>query len=157
MAASKAFQTLGSSEGEPFNFVFVSGVGATLEPGRWTALYGRVKGETEAALAGLRKANPLFRALSVRPAMVDPTTHDAVKPYLPNHATATKLLAVFGPPTKMLLPSFHSPTQDLGRVFTELAMGRHADQLAGTKGVQMVGDFPILSNIAFRSLAALGK
>lgn len=160
MAASKAFQTLASEE-QPFNFVYVSGEGATLEPGRWTQLYGRVNGETEAALAGMRKANPLLRALSVRPALVDPGTHDAIHPYLPgltNHPAAMRaVVTLLGPPMKMLIPGLHSPTQDIGRVYTQLAMGRHADQLAVTKDVQMVGDFPILPNTAIRSLAALGK
>ena len=89
-----------ASEEQPFNFVYVSGEGATLEPGRWTQLYGRVNGETEAALAGMRKANPLLRALSVRPALVDPGTHDAIHPYLPgltNHRGHARGAHAFGP------------------------------------------------------------
>ncbi len=156
MAASKAFQTL-ASEDEPFNFVFVSGNGATLEPGRFAQIFARVKGETELALAALRKANPLFHALSVRPAVIDPAAHDAIKPYIPNQAFVIQAArAVMGPFVKIGLPKLYSPTEELGRVLTELAMGKHTNQFTAND-IRKVGEFPILENSALRRLAALNK
>ena len=54
--------------------MYVSGLGATLEPRWYTQLFARVKGETEAALAA--QSHQRFHALSVRPGAVDPATHD---------------------------------------------------------------------------------
>lgn len=137
--------------------MYVSGLGATLEPRWYTQLFARVKGETEAALAGMTRGG--FHALSVRPGAVDPATHDAVQPYVPTRSPVLRAMsAVLSPATRMLAPGIHSPTEELGRVFTQLAMGRHADQLAGMKkDVQWVGNFPILENPAIRRLAALSE
>ena len=139
--------------------MYVSGTGATLEP-RWhSAIFARVKGETEAALAGMRGANPLFRALSARPCAVDAAAHDAVQPYLPARPLPLRAgLAVLGTAVRTLAPGLHSPTEELGRVLTGLAMGRHdKDLLAGMKDVQWVGKFPIIENPAIRRLGALSK
>lgn len=137
--------------------MYVSGLGATLEPRWYTQLFARVKGETEAALAA--QSHQRFHALSVRPGAVDPATHDAVQPYVPTRSPVLRAMsAVLSPATKMLAPGIHSPTEELGRVFTQLAMGRHADQLAGMKkDVQWVGNFPILENPAIRRLGALSE
>lgn len=157
VAAAQAFQGLASSDsgGEPFNFVYVSGGGATTNPGRFTPLYARVKGETELALAELRKANPLqLHALSTRPAAVDPADHAALKPYAPTPPFPIgPARTVLGPFFKRCWPSFHSPTEELGRVLTELAMGKHTDQLTAGKDIEKLGEFPILENAALRRLA----
>jgi hypothetical protein len=47
--------------------------------------------------------------------------------------------------------------EQLGRFLTEMAMGRYEDRLVGGKGVQMVGEMPILENTAFRRLAGLSS
>ncbi|OTB03888.1 hypothetical protein M426DRAFT_59612 [Hypoxylon sp. CI-4A] len=156
LAAAEAFQTLGSEQ-QPFNFVYVSGEGATTEPGRFSAIFARTKGETEVALANMRKANPSFHSSSVRPAGVDATSHDAVKPYLPTQPLAIRAMGkVLMPVIRYGVPSFHSPTQDLGRFLTEMAMGRYKDQFQA-KDIQMVGAFPILANTAFRRLSGLDR
>ncbi|KAI1474886.1 putative nucleoside-diphosphate-sugar epimerase [Daldinia eschscholtzii] len=156
LAASKAFETLGSDE-KPFNFVYVSGMGATTQPGRFSAIFARVKGETELALAEMRKTRPSFHASSVRPGYVDASSHDAIKPYIPAKLPLLKAAEVFmGIPIKYAMKSYWSPTQDLGRFLTEMAMGRYKDQLKA-KDIQMEGDFPILENSAFRRLSGLSR
>ncbi|KAI1383815.1 putative nucleoside-diphosphate-sugar epimerase [Hypoxylon trugodes] len=151
LEASKAFQTLGSEQ-EPFNFVYVSGEGATTKPTRFSALFAQVKGQTELALADMRRQNPIFHASSVRPSFVDASNHDAIKPYLPNQVWQIKAtIAVLGPVIKCGFPGYWSPTQDLGRFLTEVAMGRYKDQFKA-KDIEMVGEFPIIANTAFRRL-----
>ncbi|KAI1643100.1 putative nucleoside-diphosphate-sugar epimerase [Daldinia loculata] len=154
LAASEAFQKLGSEE-EPFNFVYVSGTGATTQPGRFSAIFARVKGETELALAEMRRANPSFHASSIRPAFIDAASHDAIKPYIPVKTPLYKAAyALLGPPMRYGARSYWSPTQDLGRFLTEMAMGRYKDQFKA-KDIQMEGEFPILENSAFRRLSGL--
>ncbi|KAK8010222.1 hypothetical protein PG990_009187 [Apiospora arundinis] len=156
--AAKAFQDLAPEE-EPFHFVYVSGAGATTAPGRFTSLFGQVKGETELALAAMMRnhSQQRFRALSMRPAGVDGTGHAAIQPYLPTPPLALRMMRpVLLPAIRGLAPAFHSPTEPLGRFLTELAMGRHGEQLrAEGKGLQMVGEFPILENSVFRRIAKL--
>lgn len=76
---------------KPFHFVYVSGEGANDHPGRFTPLFGRVKGEAERALGEFAAqaqaqqqppADKSFHALAVRPAFVDPSAHAAIQPYL---------------------------------------------------------------------------
>ncbi|KAH8203731.1 hypothetical protein TruAng_002144 [Truncatella angustata] len=155
LEAAKAFKDLASEE-QPFNFVYVSGSGATTEPGRFSAIFARVKGETELALAELRRQYPNLHASSVRPAYVDASAHAAIQSYLPNKALALRLLEpLLGPPVRLGFKSFHSPTEPIGRVMTEIALGRHQDQFVAGKGVQMVGRFPIIENTVLRRLAGL--
>ncbi|KAI0467712.1 putative nucleoside-diphosphate-sugar epimerase [Xylaria cf. heliscus] len=154
LAASRAFQGL-ANENEPFNFVYVSGNGATLEPGRFTPIFGRVKGETEAALAALRKQNPLMQASSVRPAAVDGTAHEAIKKYIPTAPLAYRMIApVLLMPIRVGMPGMHSPTSELGRFLTEMAMGKHPIT-SPARDIAMIGQFPILENSAFRRLVGL--
>ncbi|KAF3024804.1 hypothetical protein E8E14_009092 [Neopestalotiopsis sp. 37M] len=156
LEAAKAFGTLGS-EAEPFNFVFVSGNGATTEPGRLTPIFGRVKGQTEVALAELRKANPALHALSARPAYVDGHGHAAIQPYLPLRPLSLRLLdPILGPPIRWGVKGFHSPTEPLGRVLAELAIGKHQDQFVPAgKELQMIGQFPIMENSVLRRLVGI--
>ncbi|XXG95233.1 hypothetical protein Hte_001493 [Hypoxylon texense] len=157
LAASKAFQTL-ASEQEPFNFVYVSGGGATTEPGRFSPIFARTKGETELALAEMRKANPIFHASSIRPAFVDAAKHEAIKPYIPvPNLTNRILLPVLGPGIRCGLQWAWSPTEELGRFTAEMAMGRYKNQFTQSKDIQMIGEFPILENSAFRRLAGLDR
>ncbi|KAL1848957.1 hypothetical protein Daus18300_013415 [Diaporthe australafricana] len=156
LRAAEAFQTLGS-DAQPFNFVYVSGEGTTHSPGRFTPIFGRVKGETEKALAEMRRANPSFHASSVRPAFVDAAAHDAIKPYVPAQGMARDaMLAVLGPPIRILAKGSWSPTLPLGRFMTEMAMGRwEAEMRAGGPAIERLGEFPVLGNSAFRRLAGL--
>ncbi|KAI0399360.1 putative nucleoside-diphosphate-sugar epimerase [Xylaria palmicola] len=151
LAASQAFKDL-APKNEPFNFVYVSGSGATTTPGRFSPIYARVKGETEIALAELRRVNPLLYASSVRPAGVDATAHEAIKSYIPPAPLLYRIMApLFLTPIRVGMPSFHSPTLELGRFLTEMAMGKHPVS-SPTGDIAMIGKFPILENSAFRRL-----
>lgn len=148
---------LGTPE-RPFNFVYVSGEGSTLAPGRFTPIFGRVKGETEKALAEMRSEEPAsFHASSVRPAFVDAAQHDAIAPYVPALGPArTAMLTVLGSPIRAFYKAGWSPTLPLGKFMTEVAMGRWEEQMqAGGPGVEKIGEFPILGNVGFRRLAGL--
>ncbi|KAI0908308.1 hypothetical protein F4823DRAFT_500482 [Ustulina deusta] len=153
LAAGEAFQHL-ARENQPFNFVYVSGRGATTEPGRFSAIFARVKGETEIALAELRKKNPLLHASSVRPAAVDGTAHEAIQQYIPTAPWLYRTIApVMLTPIRVGLPGLHSPTEPLGRFLTEMAMAKHP--VTPAQDISMIGAFPILENSAFRRLVGL--
>ncbi|CAG9941734.1 unnamed protein product [Clonostachys rosea f. rosea IK726] len=155
LKAAEAFQSL-PPKNEPFNFVYVSGAGATTSPGRFSAIFARIKGETELALAEQRKTNPAFHASSIRPAFVDAAAHQAIKPYLPVPTLSIRALqGGLGPIIRNAMPGQWSPTEQLGRFLTEVAMGKHKDALVAGPGVQMVGQFPIVENSVIRKLAGL--
>ncbi|ROW05732.1 hypothetical protein VMCG_05159 [Cytospora schulzeri] len=156
LRAAEAFQTL-SSPSQPFNFVYVSGEGATQAPGRFTPTFGRVKGDTEIALSELRKANPSFHAISIRPGFVDVAQHDAIKGYIPQPGALKNAVdTLLGPPIRRFAKGTWSPTEPAGRFMTEMAMGKWHGQFEG-HGVEKLGDFPIVSNAGFRRLAGLDK
>ncbi|KAL8916961.1 MAG: hypothetical protein Q9172_006027 [Xanthocarpia lactea] len=69
LAAAKAFASLSPT----FNFVYISGDGATRNPSKCTPLFGCVKGEAEVSLLALRSDNPGLRVWNVRPAYIDET------------------------------------------------------------------------------------
>lgn len=154
LRAAEAFQKL-STPAQPFNFVYVSGEGATFTPGRFTPIFGRIKGETEIALSELRKSNPSFHASSIRPAFIDSAQHDAIKGYIPQVSTLKYALdSLVGPPIRAFAKGSWSPTQPLSNFMTEMAMGRWNRQFQGP-GIDRLGDFPIVNNVGFRRLAGL--
>jgi hypothetical protein len=155
LAAARAFETLASPE-QPFNFVYVSGSGANTEPGMFTQLFARVKGEVELALADMCRSNPSFHTISARPMAVDASGHAAIAPYIPTPPPAYRLLIpVLGPPVRTWFKGIHSPTEPLGRVLAELAIGKHEEQSVAGDDVRMIGNFPILENRALRRFAGL--
>ncbi|CAH0041753.1 unnamed protein product [Clonostachys rhizophaga] len=151
--AAKAFATLPPKD-EPFRFVYVSGGGATVEPGRFTQIFGRVKGETELELAELRKNNPLLQTMSMRAGWVDPSAHEAIKPYIPQQFLALRIGgALLGPPIRAFgRDMLWSPTESLGGFLTEMAKGTYDDKYVPGKYLYKLGDFPILENPVLWSL-----
>lgn len=149
LAAAKAFEEIPIKDGRPFNFVYVSGSGATFKPGRLTPIFGRVKGETELALAEMRKANANFRANTVRPGGIDREHHDAIKRYLPESGaiqrTASNVLFTV---LRSTYKDSLSPTKPLGQFLVQMAMGERND-LEGP-GVEKIGDFTVVENSAIR-------
>ncbi|CAG9942256.1 unnamed protein product [Clonostachys rosea f. rosea IK726] len=155
LESAKTFQALPVNN-EPFNFVYVSGNGATTKPTSRSVIFARVKGETELALAEMRKQNPSLHALSVRPAIVDSSAHNAIQPYVPEPSFPIKAARfVLSPIARTWFPSHTSPTEPLGRFLAEAAMGRHREHFKPGPGIEMIGDFPILENSVFRKLAGL--
>lgn len=122
----------------------------------FTPIFGRVKGETEAALLAMHKKKPSFKPYSLRPAIVDakdqPEIHSQVySRSVPFSIKATR--AVLGPVIRVAVPSMVSPTRELGKVLTELAMS-NGEALQGTG---ITGDGRTGNNKAFRRLAGLSK
>jgi hypothetical protein len=144
--------------------VYVSGRGATQAPGRFTPIFGRVKGETEIALAQMRAKNPtVFHASSARPSWVDGGHHAAIQGYAPARTAMLALGdATLGRAIRFGMKSMWSPTKELGVCLTEMAMGRWEDEmLKGGVGVFKVGNgeggFRILENEALRRMQGLDK
>ena len=123
LAAARAFTTLPES-GIPFNFVYVSGEGATTSPGILTPHFGLIKGRAEAALLTLSK-DPQFhnlRPFSLRPAGIDTTFHPEIHDWIPKRKGIEKLVqSVLFPILRYTLGGMMSPSKDLATVLTELA------------------------------------
>lgn len=154
LAAAKSFATL-SSEERPFRFIYVSGEGATQNPGRFSPIFARVKGETEQALADLSASTPSLKADSVRPAYVDASSHEAIRPYIPDpgllyKAGATALSGLI----RAGLSGHHSPTPMLGAFLTELAAGKLDGKLP-TSGAFEIGKSWVVPNVALRKMMGL--
>jgi len=155
VAAAQAFETL-APEGGSFQFVFVSGEGATLEPGMFTPLYARIKGETELALAAVRKASPRLHANTVRPGFVDWVEHDVIKPYVsPRAFVKQTAITLIGPIYRAAFPGSCSPSQPLGKFLAEMAMGKWEEEISGGSGFGKIGEFAIVTNHDFRRLSGL--
>jgi len=151
MAAAKAFATLNSPK--PFKFVYVSGEGATTNPGMLTARFGVIKGRTEAALLALSKdpAYSTFKPYSLRPAGVYPAEHTEIHEYVPATSVFRKWgTGVFGA-IGTVFPKIISPTRDLGRVLTELA----ASDGEPLEGLGIEGEGRTISNAGMRRLAGI--
>jgi hypothetical protein len=159
LAAAQAFQSLPSKAGtkEPFHFVYVSGDGATFTPGRLTPIFGRVKGETELALAEMQKSNPsTLRATTVRPGFVDWTGHEEIKPFLPDLGTFKNVLGgIMSPVMKYAAKSKWSPTEPLGRFLTGMATSMWDGALDGEGVERLPGGFTVVENMGVRRLIGL--
>jgi hypothetical protein len=146
LVAARAFSTLHPTT--PFTFVYVSGEGATQTPSFLTPLYGRVKGQIESALFDFSKQNQLFKVYNVRPGGVDWNKHPEIHPFIPKQDMYKKVLMQ---PMNLLYKSMMTPTREMGKVMTELAMGK-GEPLEG-KDVGMEGT--LVSNVALRRIAGL--
>ncbi|KAF4877958.1 Botcinic acid biosynthesis cluster B protein 16 [Colletotrichum siamense] len=155
LAAAAAFSKIQSTVDKPFRFVYVSSGGATATPGLFTPYYGVVKGEAEVALAKLRTSK--FNVESVRPMGVDPSNHEAIKPYIPDPGfTYHAMSAVLVPIMRSALRRQHTPTEHLGPFLVDLACGKHDKQLgADGDGITTINGSRILDNWAFRRLHGL--
>lgn len=177
LAAAKSFATLRdeansgteatntkAEQKEPFRFVYVSGEGATQNPGPFSALYARVKGETEQELADLSAQMPpgSLEVVSARPAFVDAAQHKAIAAYVPVLGlTRNAMTVVLGPPIRAFWKSFVSPTDALGRFLTDVAAGKVGDdKLEGRGAFRLGGDGSsssswVVENVGFRRVMGL--
>ena len=154
LAAAKAFSGLTDDR---LNFVYVSGEGATYNPGRFTQIFARVKGETELALIDLAKQSPHSKTLKIyntRPGGVDGTSQPDV--WDPIVARRSFLWRCY---MRVLLPAFRvfygnmiSPTPELGKVLTELAMG-DGKPLPSGRGVE--GEGRLVRCVGLRRMGGL--
>jgi hypothetical protein len=90
----------------------------------------------------------MLRVYNVRPGGVDWTKHPAIHPYIPPQEMYKKMLI---PPMNLFYKAMMTPTKEMGKVMTELAMSR-GEPLQGT-GIGMEGR--LVSNIAIRRMAGL--
>jgi len=146
LEAAKSFSTLHPES--PFTFVYVSGEGATQTPGMFTPIFGRVKGQIEAALVEFGKQHPMFRVYNVRPGGVDWTNHPEIHPFIPKQALYKKALFQ---PLNMFYKGMMTPTRPMGKIMTELAMSK-GEPLQG-KDMGMEGR--LVPNAAIRRMAGL--
>ncbi|KAF2840423.1 hypothetical protein M501DRAFT_991424 [Patellaria atrata CBS 101060] len=152
--AAKTFSSLNVPQ--PFNFVYVSGEGATTKPGIFTTLFGRVKGETEAELLNLMKdpSYPCLRPISIRPGGVDPTAQPEVMEHMPER-WRTGWRGNLGPPAhaffRVVYKNMNSPTKELGEVLVNLAAGNGE----AMKGPGIEGEGRTITNKGFRSIAGI--
>lgn len=155
LAGAKAFADLAPAN-EPFRFIYVSGLGATQIPGMFSAIFARVKGETETKLSEMRGANPRFAAESVRAAGVDATAHTAIHPFIPDPGMLYKVMnATLLPVMTTFMKGMHTPTEPLGRFLTEMAMGKHEAELKGKDVVTLDGGLRLVENGTFRRIMGL--
>ena len=157
LAAAKAFGSNPAREaGKPFKFVFVSGEGATTTPGRFSPIFARVKGETEKALLELNGsvACPDLRVYSARPGGVDPGADPAVAKAteVKRRTGMRKLEPYMMPVFRALYSNMVSPTKELGRVLTDLAL-RDGERLKDGPGIS--GEGRTIANVALRKMAGL--
>ena len=113
-----------------------------------TPIFGRVKGEAEQALFDFGEKTPNFNVYNVRPAGVDWRAHPEIHPFMPQQDWwKAPILPVLGATWKNML----TPTRELGKILTELAMSKGA-ALEGTD-IGMEGR--LVPNIAIRRLTGL--
>ena len=132
-----------------------TGEGATTSPGRFTPLFGHVKGRAEAALLALSKesAYSSLRVYSPRPGIVDPKFHAEIHPWVPTlpflqrAGTALGVVAA----VRGIAPKYIAPTRELGDVLVRLAAG-DGKPLTG-KGVE--GEGRTVANVKMREMAGI--
>lgn len=140
----------------PFNFIYVSGEGATTTPSFTTPHWAGIKGKTEAELLVLSKTTEYsnLRPISLRPGGVDPRDHKEIHDFVPKNKGMMKAVEVaLLPAIRVLMPRMMSPTRELGKVLTELALGEGKAFPVGDEGVS--GEGRTLNNVAQRRLAGL--
>ena len=144
-----------SSQPQIFTFVYVSGEGATLQPGFSTPRYGPIKGQAEQALLNLSKEESMsmLKVYSARAGAVDRLGHTEIAKYAEAREGMQKKLekpikAILRPLWKSLM----SPTVALGDALVQLASGS-GEPLTDGGGVS--GERRTVGNIALRKMAGL--
>lgn len=114
-------------EAGKFNFVYVSGEGATTTPGMITPAFGKVKGRAEKALLDLSKEQQFqkLRVFSARPGAVDNFHQLEIQKYSAGKSTGLRKYSeiAFTPVVRTFFKSMNSPTKELGDVLVQLAAG----------------------------------
>lgn len=156
MTFAKAFATAGLGDQGFFNFIYVSGEGATLTPGILTPRFGVVKGRAEAALLALSKEEQYksLKVYSARPAAVDRIGHTEIAPYMDGRPEgfAKKLEKPVLVAIRAVWKSFISPTKPLGDALVQLAAG-DGERLPDGPGIS--GEGRTVANVALRRMAGI--
>ncbi|KAH8900585.1 hypothetical protein GQ53DRAFT_790229 [Thozetella sp. PMI_491] len=158
LAAAETFSRLVSpsaatTPASPFRFIYVSGLSATQNPGAFTTLQARVKGETEMQLSQL--VTDSFHIEAPRPAAVDPKGHAAIAPFVPDPGAFARYARAAALPLMSRFASLHSPTEEMGRCLVGIAMGKFdarmdREQKAGGEVFRADGGLRVVENSAMR-------
>lgn len=151
LIAAKALASVNTT----FNFVYVSGEGATTNPGFMTPFFGSTKGIAEASLLELSKHQQYagLNVYSARPAMIDNISHPEIHGFSRERSDmAFMFVKALGPIIRMASKASVSPTKELGAVLVQLAAGNGEPIVEGA-GVS--GDGRTLANVALRRMAGL--
>ena len=117
-----------------------------------TPYFGKIKGKAEAALLKLSKDDPRICPYSLRPAMVDHIDHPEIHAFIPQKKGMVKNVeVVLAPALRWGWKNGVSPTRDLGRILTDLALGDGGP----LKGEGIEGEGRTITNRGFRRLAGL--
>ncbi|KAH8168626.1 nucleoside-diphosphate-sugar epimerase [Sarocladium implicatum] len=137
IAAARAFAELGS-ETDPFRFVYVSGEGATQNPGLMTTLYAQVKGETEKGLAEVAEKRKGFMVFTPRPGLVDAAPHKEIQEFVPQPVLLHRVFrGLFTMPIKVAYKSLYVSTETFGNVCARLAMGKLDQAVEGDRAIRL--------------------
>lgn len=115
-----------------------------------TAMFGVVKGETEAELLALpaEKSCENLKVYNVRPAAVDSSQHAEIKEFVPQRTGFLKLVEMgFSPVVRAVGRNLYTPTREMGKVVTELMLG-NGEKLEGSGVIEG----RTLSNIGLRRM-----
>lgn len=159
MVAARSFAKLvesrdPSANDSVFNFLYISGEGATTTPKWHTMLFGRVKGETELALLQLGRdtKSKAFRVYSARPGGVDPYGHKEVEEWTRDRQVNWKLKALRASLSPVLRVSFRgilSPTKPLGEALSKIVLSNGEPFPAGPG---ILDEGRIISNVGLRAM-----
>jgi len=134
----------------PCSFVFVSGEGATHNPGILTTLFAKVKGETEQDLLAFAEKNSNVSVYVARPGGVDPGQHKELLA-LGKTTSYPTLAKVIFPLFNAVYPGMMSPTRELGQSLVKLAMMK-GEPVQG-RGIQLNGR--LVTNVGLRAMMGL--
>ena len=157
VAAAKAFAGLNGGKG--FTFVYVSGEGATHNPGAMTMRFARLKGQAEkAVLAAGEQGGPEYaaglRPLVVRPGGVDPFRDPVVMKAWAERKYGWKSM-IYRPTVfsvfDMVYPSMVSDATELGRCLTGIATKEYGAEVKW-QGDYVEAEGRVLTNTALKRI-----
>jgi hypothetical protein len=138
----------------------VSGLSATHNPGCFTPLQARIKGETEVLLS--RLVTQSFHIEAPRPGAVDARGHAAIAPFVPDLGAPAKYARAAALPLMSQFAGLHSPTEEMGRCLVGMATGRfdarmNSEQEQSGEVVKVEGGLRVVTNSAMRRWMAEAK
>src|SRR5438045_2606696 len=91
---------------------------------RWRPFVYQIKGQAEDGLLELAEKTPSLRCYSVRPAIIDYASHDAIRPYIKLPLPLPKKFIKFLMPfLRWRYKEYITLSQDLAMILSQIAMG----------------------------------
>ncbi len=109
-------------------------------------------------MSEIQASNPAsFRVTSVRPAFVDWTGHEEIKPFLPDLGMIKNVAGrVMSPIVRFAAANSWSPTKPLGKFLTGMAMGMWDGALDGDGVERLSSGLTVVQNTGIRRVMGLG-